>query len=198
MFGTPCEDHKRQPVIERARWTASSSCTPTTSKNASTLHRAPVRLFRNQPFAAIAAGGWPAGVLPTAVALTKPASTCSKTSRRWVWPRSVSSWKRSRTRTGVKLHGLWPPRTRTTTPAPSSHAGDLQRSAARAGLGNDPLFKLAKQVEKIALEDDYFVQRKLYPNVDFYPASCSAPLVSRSTYSLASSPWPAPWVGLPN
>jgi citrate synthase len=36
------------------------------------------------------------------------------------------------------------------------------------GLENDPLFKLAKQVEKIALEDDYFVSRKLYPNVDFY------------------------------
>ena len=36
------------------------------------------------------------------------------------------------------------------------------------GLGNDPLFKLAKTLEKIALEDDYFVQRKLYPNVDFY------------------------------
>jgi len=36
------------------------------------------------------------------------------------------------------------------------------------GLENDPLFKLAMALEKIALEDDYFVQRKLYPNVDFY------------------------------
>lgn len=36
------------------------------------------------------------------------------------------------------------------------------------GLENDPLFKLAMTLEKIALEDDYFVQRKLYPNVDFY------------------------------
>jgi hypothetical protein len=36
------------------------------------------------------------------------------------------------------------------------------------GLDNDPLFKLAMALEKIALEDDYFVQRKLYPNVDFY------------------------------
>jgi len=36
------------------------------------------------------------------------------------------------------------------------------------GLGDDPLFKLAMGLEKIALEDDYFVQRKLYPNVDFY------------------------------
>ena len=36
------------------------------------------------------------------------------------------------------------------------------------GLQDDPLFKLAMALEKIALEDDYFVQRKLYPNVDFY------------------------------
>ncbi len=36
------------------------------------------------------------------------------------------------------------------------------------GLHNDPMFKLAMTLEKIALEDDYFVQRKLYPNVDFY------------------------------
>ena len=36
------------------------------------------------------------------------------------------------------------------------------------GLENDPLFKLARKLEQIALEDDYFVARKLYPNVDFY------------------------------
>ncbi len=36
------------------------------------------------------------------------------------------------------------------------------------GLHDDPLFKLAMALEKIALEDDYFVARKLYPNVDFY------------------------------
>lgn len=36
------------------------------------------------------------------------------------------------------------------------------------GLENDPQFKLAMQLEKIALEDPYFIERKLYPNVDFY------------------------------
>jgi citrate synthase len=36
------------------------------------------------------------------------------------------------------------------------------------GLGDDPLFKLSMALEKIALEDEYFVSRKLYPNVDFY------------------------------
>ena len=36
------------------------------------------------------------------------------------------------------------------------------------GLHDDPLFKLAMALEKVALEDEYFVSRKLYPNVDFY------------------------------
>ena len=36
------------------------------------------------------------------------------------------------------------------------------------GLQNDRLFRLAMELEKIALEDDYFVEKKLYPNVDFY------------------------------
>ncbi len=33
---------------------------------------------------------------------------------------------------------------------------------------NDPILDIAKEIERIALEDDYFVERKLYPNVDFY------------------------------
>ncbi|MCL6271125.1 citrate synthase [Sansalvadorimonas sp. 2012CJ34-2] len=33
---------------------------------------------------------------------------------------------------------------------------------------NDPLLRIAKRLEQIALEDEYFVERKLYPNVDFY------------------------------
>ncbi|MEM9989708.1 MAG: citrate/2-methylcitrate synthase, partial [Pseudomonadota bacterium] len=32
----------------------------------------------------------------------------------------------------------------------------------------DPIFAVAKELERIALEDDYFVQKKLYPNIDFY------------------------------
>jgi citrate synthase len=38
----------------------------------------------------------------------------------------------------------------------------------KSGIGNDPLFELALQLEEIALSDDYFIERKLYPNVDFY------------------------------
>ena len=36
------------------------------------------------------------------------------------------------------------------------------------GIRNDPLLRVAMELEKIALHDDYFVEKKLYPNIDFY------------------------------
>lgn len=36
------------------------------------------------------------------------------------------------------------------------------------GRVNDPLLQIAKELERIALSDEYFIERKLYPNVDFY------------------------------
>ena len=38
----------------------------------------------------------------------------------------------------------------------------------KLGRTNNPLFELALKLEEIALKDDYFISRKLYPNVDFY------------------------------
>jgi citrate synthase len=65
---------------------------------------------------------------------------------------------------------------------------------AELGPGKRPLFALAK-LEKIALEDDYFVQRKLYPNVDFYSGIVQRAIGIPSTCSPASSLWPVPWAG---
>ena len=39
---------------------------------------------------------------------------------------------------------------------------------AELGHENDSLLAIAKRLEEIALEDDYFIDKKLYPNVDFY------------------------------
>jgi len=39
---------------------------------------------------------------------------------------------------------------------------------AELGKADDPLLPIAMELEKIALEDAYFVERKLFPNVDFY------------------------------
>jgi citrate synthase len=45
---------------------------------------------------------------------------------------------------------------------------ETTREVLEAVGTNDPLLELARALEKIALEDEYFVSRKLYPNVDFY------------------------------
>ncbi|WP_138380122.1 citrate synthase [Luteithermobacter gelatinilyticus] len=39
---------------------------------------------------------------------------------------------------------------------------------AELGIENDPLLDVARELERIALEDEYFIEKKLYPNVDFY------------------------------
>ena len=51
-------------------------------------------------------------------------------------------------------------------------AGVLRKSAHEVldelGIENEPLLELARELERIALEDEYFVEKKLFPNVDFY------------------------------
>jgi len=39
---------------------------------------------------------------------------------------------------------------------------------AHLGMENSPLMATALELERVALEDDYFIEKKLYPNVDFY------------------------------
>jgi citrate synthase len=43
-----------------------------------------------------------------------------------------------------------------------------QQVLVALGQSHDPLLRLAMELERIAREDEYFVSRKLYPNVDFY------------------------------
>src|SRR5439155_907032 len=67
------------------------------------------------------------------------------------------------------------------------------------GLQDDPLFKLAMALEKIALEDEYFVSRKLYPNVDFYSGIVQSALgIPTSMFTCIFAPartvgWIAQW-----
>jgi citrate synthase len=68
------------------------------------------------------------------------------------------------------------------------------------GLRDDPLFKLALKLEKIALEDDYFVEKKLYPNVDFYSGIVLKALgiptgMFTAVFALArTAGWVAQWI----
>src|ERR1700730_185339 len=67
------------------------------------------------------------------------------------------------------------------------------------GKDNDPLFELALKLEEIALKDDYFVSRKLYPNVDFYSGIIYSALgIPRSMFTVMfaiarTAGWVAHW-----
>ncbi|EKD44860.1 MAG: hypothetical protein ACD_70C00203G0003 [uncultured bacterium] len=69
---------------------------------------------------------------------------------------------------------------------------------------NAPLFKLATKLEKIALEDPYFVERKLYPNVDFYSgATLSAMDIPTNLFTVIFSlartvGWASHWFEMTN
>jgi citrate synthase len=66
-------------------------------------------------------------------------------------------------------------------------------------MGNDPIFELALTLEEIALKDDYFVSRKLYPNVDFYSGIIYSALgIPRSMFTVLfaiarTAGWVAHW-----
>jgi citrate synthase len=53
---------------------------------------------------------------------------------------------------------------------PRAKAMQIQAHAVldELGLHDDPLLKVAIELEKIALQDEYFIEKKLYPNIDFY------------------------------
>jgi citrate synthase len=56
---------------------------------------------------------------------------------------------------------------------------------AKLGRKDNPLFELALRLEDIALKDEYFVSRKLYPNVDFYSGIIYSALgIPRSMYTV--------------
>ena len=65
---------------------------------------------------------------------------------------------------------------------------------------DQPLFEIAMKLEEIALEDEYFIQRKLYPNVDFYSGIILKALgIPTSMYTVMfalarSAGWVAQWL----
>jgi len=69
----------------------------------------------------------------------------------------------------------------------------------KLGSEHDPLFELALRLEEIALKDDYFVSRKLYPNVDFYSGIIYSALgIPRSMFTVMfaiarTAGWVAHW-----
>jgi citrate synthase len=168
MFGVPCEDYVVNPVLERAL-DRIFILHADHEQNAST---STVRLCGSSgtnPFAAIAAGVaclWgPAhgGANEACLNMLDDIQKMGGISKVGEFMEQVKD-KNS----GVKLMGFGHRVYKNYDPRAKLMQETCNEVLAELGLENDPLFKLAKQVEKIALEDDYFVSRKLYPNVDFY------------------------------
>ena len=168
MFGVPCEEYKVNPVLERAL-DRIFILHADHEQNAST---STVRLCGSSgtnPFAAIAAGVaclWgPAhgGANEACLKMLGDIQKMGGIAKVGEFMEQVKD-KNS----GVKLMGFGHRVYKNYDPRAKLMQETCNEVLAELGLENDPLFQLAKALEKIALEDEYFVSRKLYPNVDFY------------------------------
>jgi citrate synthase len=168
MFATPCEEYEPNDVLVRAM-DRIFILHADHEQNAST---STVRLCGSSgtnPFAAIAAGVaclWgPAhgGANEAALNMLEDIQRQGGVDKIGEFIRQVKD-KNSGTKLmgfGHRVYKNYDPRAKLMRETCHEVLGEL-------GLENDPLFKLAMALEKIALEDEYFVSRKLYPNVDFY------------------------------
>ncbi|WP_426102398.1 citrate synthase [Massilia sp. TSP1-1-2] len=165
MFGNPCEEYVVNPVLVRAL-DRILILHADHEQNAST---STVRLAGSSganPFACIAAGIaclWgPAhgGANEAALNMLKEIGTVDNI------PEFIAKVKDKNS--GVKLMGFGHRVYKNFDPRAKLMRETCHEVLEELGLHDDPLFKLAMALEKIALEDEYFVSRKLYPNVDFY------------------------------
>ena len=168
MFATPCEEYKVNPVIERAL-DRIFILHADHEQNAST---STVRLCGSSgtnPFAAIASGVaclWgPAhgGANEACLNMLEEIQASGGIAKVGQFMEQVKD-KNS----GVKLMGFGHRVYKNYDPRAKLMQETCREVLAELGLENDPLFKLSMALEKIALEDEYFDSRKLYPNVDFY------------------------------
>jgi len=165
MFGNPCEEYKVNDVLVRAL-DRILILHADHEQNAST---STVRLAGSSganPFACIAAGIaclWgPAhgGANEAALTMLKEIGTVENI------PAFIEKVKDKNS--GVKLMGFGHRVYKNFDPRAKLMRETCHEVLEELGLQDDPLFKLAMELEKIALNDEYFVSRKLYPNVDFY------------------------------
>ena len=165
MFSTPSEEYKISDVLVRAL-DRILILHADHEQNAST---STVRLSGSSganPFACIAAGIaclWgPAhgGANEAALNMLKEIGSVDKI------PEFIAKVKDKNS--GVKLMGFGHRVYKNFDPRAKLMRETCHEVLEELGLHDDPLFKLAMALEKVALEDEYFVSRKLYPNVDFY------------------------------
>jgi citrate synthase len=165
MFGTPCEEWKPNPVLTRAMERI-LILHADHEQNAST---STVRLAGStgaNPFACIAAGIaslWGPAHGGANEAVLKMLAEIGDASQIGKYIDRVKA-KNDNTMLygfGHRVYKNYDPRAKLIQKTCHEVLEELD-------LKDDKLFKLAMALEKVALEDEYFVSRKLYPNVDFY------------------------------
>jgi len=168
MFATPCEEYESNDVLVRAI-DRIFILHADHEQNAST---STVRLCGSSgtnPFAAIAAGVaclWgPAhgGANEAALNMLEDVQKMGGVEKIGEFIKQVKD-KNS----GIKLMGFGHRVYKNYDPRAKLMRETCHEVLGALGKTNDPILKLAMELEKIALEDEYFVARKLYPNVDFY------------------------------
>ena len=168
MFGVPCEEYKVNPVIEKAM-DRIFILHADHEQNAATSTVRRCGAAGTNPVAAIAAGVaclWgPAhgGANEAALNMLYDIQKQGGVEKIGEFIKQVKD-KNS----NVKLMGFGHRVYKNYDPRAKLMQETCNEVLAAMGLEKDPLFALAKALEKIALEDEYFVSRKLYPNVDFY------------------------------
>ena len=168
MFATPCEDYKINDVLVRAL-DRIFILHADHEQNAST---STVRLCASSgtnPFAAIAAGVaclWGPAHGGANEACLNMLYDIQKQGGVAKIGEFVARFKDKNS--GVKLMGFGHRVYKNYDPRAKLMRETCHEVLDELGLQDDPLFKVAMALEKIALEDDYFVSRKLYPNVDYY------------------------------
>ena len=168
MFATPCEDYEPNPVLVRAL-DRIFILHADHEQNAST---STVRLCGSSgtnPFAAIAAGVaclWgPAhgGANEACLNMLQQLQAQGGTAKLGEFVAKVKD-----PNSGARLMGFGHRVYKNHDPRAKLMRETCYEVLGELDLADDPLFKLAMALEKVALEDDYFVKRKLYPNVDYY------------------------------
>ena len=168
MFATPCEDYKLNPVLVRAL-DRIFILHADHEQNASTSTVRMCASSGTNPFAAIAAGVaclWgPAHGGANEAALNMLYDIQAQGGVAKIGEFIAKAKDKN---SNVKLMGFGHRVYKNYDPRAKLMRETCHEVLEALGLHDDPLFGLAMTLEKIALEDDYFVQRKLYPNVDFY------------------------------
>jgi len=168
MFATPCEDYKPNDVLVRAM-DRIFILHADHEQNASTSTVRMCASSGTNPFAAIAAGVaclWgPAHGGANEAALNMLYEIQKQGGVAKIGEFIAKAKDKNST---VKLMGFGHRVYKNYDPRAKLMRETCHEVLGELGLEDDPLFKLAMALEKIALEDDYFVARKLYPNVDFY------------------------------